>query len=196
VQLRRIIAAAAVGIIAMPGLALANGERVLLDCTDDERLSQRYEQSEYREALTLLATDSDEYGNCREVIRNASLAAIRRQTETASRPNAGSEHHAATSPGAARETVGDIAGGPVARTAEQALEHATPTERQAVRRLQIARDAPRPLGIVMPSDRHNALPAALVFVLAAGGALILTIGGSAAPDRWHRCRGSRHDRAS
>ena len=63
-------------ILALPAAALADGRDVIRDCTDDERLSKRYSQEEYREALANIEADVDEYTDCRNVIRRAQLAAL------------------------------------------------------------------------------------------------------------------------
>jgi hypothetical protein len=65
-----------VSLLALPAAAFAGGRDVIRDCTDDERLSRRYTQAEYRAALTQLAADQDEYSGCREVIRRAQLDAL------------------------------------------------------------------------------------------------------------------------
>jgi hypothetical protein len=62
-------------VLALPAAALAAGRDVIRDCTDDEKFSKTYTQKEYRDALANLSTDTDEYTNCRAVIRRAQLAA-------------------------------------------------------------------------------------------------------------------------
>ncbi|MBA3326718.1 MAG: hypothetical protein H0T43_00240 [Solirubrobacterales bacterium] len=62
-------------LLALPSAALASGQDVIRDCTDDERFTKTYTQKEYRDALSGLSTDTDEYTNCRSVIRRAQLAA-------------------------------------------------------------------------------------------------------------------------
>jgi hypothetical protein len=61
-------------VLAAP--AAASPRDVLLDCTDDEVLTQRYSQADYAGALAMLAADKDEYGNCRAVIERARKAAL------------------------------------------------------------------------------------------------------------------------
>ena len=62
-------------VLLVPSAALASGSTVVRDCTDDGKLSKRYSQSEYRDALANLPTDVDEYTDCRDVIRRAQLSA-------------------------------------------------------------------------------------------------------------------------
>jgi hypothetical protein len=60
--------------LAAPSAAQASGAAVIRDCGDDGKLSKKYSQSEYRDALRDLPTDVDEYTDCRDVIRDARLA--------------------------------------------------------------------------------------------------------------------------
>lgn len=55
--------------------AHASGLDLVRDCTDDEVLSKTYTQKEYRDALSRLSTDSDQYGACRDIIARAQDAA-------------------------------------------------------------------------------------------------------------------------
>jgi hypothetical protein len=55
-------------LLAFPAAALADP---VGDCTRDNDLDRSYSNSELRKALDNLPTDSDEYGNCREVIGGA-----------------------------------------------------------------------------------------------------------------------------
>jgi hypothetical protein len=72
---KRLIMVICAASLAVPAGALASGESVVKDCTDDGRMSKRYSQKEYRDALDNLPTDVDEYTDCRDVIRKAQLAA-------------------------------------------------------------------------------------------------------------------------
>jgi hypothetical protein len=56
------------------GDATASGGDVIDDCATHGTLTKRYSQREYRQALSELPADVDEYGNCRDVIRNAQVA--------------------------------------------------------------------------------------------------------------------------
>jgi len=108
--------------------AHASGRDVIRDCTDDEVLSKTYTQEEYKQALAQLASDADQYGNCRSVIKRAQLAALRdardkRDTRSSGGGQAGG--------GAPTGTSGQSGGFGNAPAGEQ-LNSATPDERRAV----------------------------------------------------------------
>lgn len=63
------------GGLAVPGVALANGDAVIADCAPDEQLSRTYTQAEYKDALAHIPADVDQYTSCRDVIRRAQLKA-------------------------------------------------------------------------------------------------------------------------
>jgi len=58
----------ALALLAVPAAAQASA---LTDCTRDNDLDRNYSNSELQQALDNLPTDSDEYGNCREVLSGA-----------------------------------------------------------------------------------------------------------------------------
>jgi hypothetical protein len=58
----------AVALLALPASAQASA---LSDCVQDNDLDHHYSNSELQKALDNLPTDSDEYGNCREVLAGA-----------------------------------------------------------------------------------------------------------------------------
>jgi hypothetical protein len=59
------------GVIALLVLPAAAQASALTDCVRDNDLDQHYSNSELQKALDNLPTDSDEYGNCREVLAGA-----------------------------------------------------------------------------------------------------------------------------
>src|SRR3954451_7468551 len=61
-------------VLTAPGSASAAG---LTDDCQDGKIDGTYTQSQYRQALQGIATDLDEYSDCRAVIRRAQLAAAR-----------------------------------------------------------------------------------------------------------------------
>jgi len=67
---RGIVIAVAVCLLA-PAAALASGQAVITDCTDDGQLSNKYSQKDYASALADIPTDVDEYTDCRDVIKRA-----------------------------------------------------------------------------------------------------------------------------
>jgi len=54
-----------------PAGAMASGQDVIDDCSDDERIQGDYSQKEYAEALDQLPTDVDGYSPCRDIITRA-----------------------------------------------------------------------------------------------------------------------------
>jgi hypothetical protein len=64
--------------LAMPAVAQADGgvTALLKEACNNERVTGHYTQAQYKKALDSLATDSDEYTACREVLERARLAAL------------------------------------------------------------------------------------------------------------------------
>jgi hypothetical protein len=145
--------------------ALASGRDVLNDCTDDEVMSKTYTQKEYRDALAQLAGDTDQYGNCRDVIKRAQLKAA-----------AGDAKKKGTTAPAA--PAGGSSGGSGAigsAPAQEQLQAATPTERKAVQEARTTNRALDPanptvdaskVGTVPGVSSASDLPTPLVIVLA------------------------------
>ena len=71
----RPIAIALAALLLVPALARASGQDVIKDCTHNGTLTKRYSQKEYEDALANLPADVDEYGDCRQIIRDAQLGA-------------------------------------------------------------------------------------------------------------------------
>jgi hypothetical protein len=71
----RPIAIALALLLLVPALARASGDDVIKDCTHNGTLTKRYSQKDYEEALANLPADVDEYGDCRQIIRDAQLGA-------------------------------------------------------------------------------------------------------------------------
>jgi hypothetical protein len=157
---------AALALFAAPATAaLASGRDVLDDCTDDEVMSKTYTQKEYRDALSQLAADADQYGNCRQVISRAQLRAAGAKKKQG---------------GGAAPTSGGTSGGDGAVGSAPAvtqLADATPAERKAVHQartggagrpvqLDNARVDPSKVGTVPGVSQVSDLPTPLVVVLA------------------------------
>ena len=62
-------------LLLAPALARASGDAVIKDCTHNGSLTKNYSQKDYQEALAKLPADVDEYGDCRQIIRDAQLGA-------------------------------------------------------------------------------------------------------------------------
>lgn len=71
----RPIATALAVLLLLPALAHASGNDVIRDCTRNGTLTKHYSQKDYEEALANLPADVDEYGDCRQIIRDAQLGA-------------------------------------------------------------------------------------------------------------------------
>jgi hypothetical protein len=117
----RPIATALAVLLLVPALAQASGDDVIRDCTRNGTLTKHYSQKDYEDALANLPADVDEYGDCRQIIRDAQLGA------------AGG--------GSGGGPAGSIPGiGPAAATPR------TPAEKQALAQATSSGDAPVHLG--------------------------------------------------
>jgi hypothetical protein len=157
----------ALALLCAPATAsLASGRDVLDDCTDDEVMSKTYTQKEYRDALSQLAADADQYGNCRQVISRAQLRAAGAKKKQ--------DGGGAGAPAGGGTSGGDGAIG--SAPAVKQLADATPAERKAVDRaragdgrpvqLDNARVDPSKVGTVPGVSQVSDLPTPLVVVLA------------------------------
>ena len=70
-QIRTLIAIAAVLLLGLPAAALASGNDVIRDCAQDGQLNKHYSQKDLQDAYNNLPSDIDEYTDCRSVIRAA-----------------------------------------------------------------------------------------------------------------------------
>lgn len=122
--------------LATPAPALASGDDVLRDCNDDERLSKRYSQEEYREALDNIPADIRQYTNCQAVIRQAQLSAA----GSSSGGGSGSGGGAIGGPGGG--AAGGGTGGTTASPAET-LAAATPEQKREL--AEVVEEAPAPV---------------------------------------------------
>jgi hypothetical protein len=71
----RLTAIALAVLLLAPAAASASGADVIRDCARNGRLTKRYSQKEYEQALANLPADIEEYGDCRNIIRDAQLGA-------------------------------------------------------------------------------------------------------------------------
>lgn len=180
--MRRLIPALLAAALAAhtPAAALASGDDVLRDCGDDEQLSKRYTQAEYREALDNISADIRQYTNCQAVIRQAQLAAAGGRASGDGGSAGGAEDGIPGPPGA-----GGGSGGP---TAAETLAAATPEQRRQL--AEAVEKAPEPVtlpgagtidpasaGTVPGIDAVGELPAPLGVLLAlmAAGAGTLAV---------------------
>jgi hypothetical protein len=130
-MLRRplLVLAALLSLAICASNAYASGKDVIRDCTDDEVLSKSYTQQEYKAALAQLGSDSDQYGDCADIIKAAQLKALRdaHKKATPATQNSGGGGGAPTGGGG-----GSSGGGYGNPPASKQLEAATPDERSAV----------------------------------------------------------------
>jgi hypothetical protein len=174
---------AALALLAGPAAgALASGRDVLDDCTADEVMSKTYTQKEYRDALAQLQGDTDQYGNCRDVIKRAQLRAAAAAGEKKhSSGSAGGAPAAPPPPPAAGGGGGGGAGAIGSAPAREQLAQATPTERKAVQQARTVTPTvdPSEVGTVPGVSRVSAsdIPVPLVVVLVALLAAALALGG-------------------
>jgi hypothetical protein len=150
--------------------AHASGRDVIRDCTDDEVLSKTYTQAEYRQALAQLASDADQYGNCRNVIKRAQLAALRD-----SRPKRDSGSNGGGGKGGGSRGK---SGGFGNKPAGEQLKSATDEERRAVDAGRSSAGKPvnlRGVAVAPGVGSHSDIPTALLvlLVLVLAGALAL-----------------------
>lgn len=172
-----------VAVLAPAGAALASGQDVIRDCTDDEVMSKTYSQKEYRDALKELAADADQYGNCRDVIKRAQAAALAAGKKKGDGSGDGNAAGAGSSGSGPRGGAGAIGSAP----ADEQLDAASESERQAVEQARSARSGPVSLenttvdpakvGTVPGVSQVSDLPTPLVILLVLLLAGALALGG-------------------
>jgi hypothetical protein len=189
------VAVVVLSALLVAGDAGASGGDVIDDCTKHGTLTKRYSQRDYRQALSELPADVDEYGNCRDVIHNAQVAGASNRGGGGGAGGAGTAGFRAPTPGAtsASGTGGTNAGGggsasrgddpnavdptnprndnPTSTDENEALIEATRNGGGPVR---VGRDAIEP-GAQNSSFAQN-LPAPLIAILALLGVGALTGG--------------------
>jgi hypothetical protein len=134
-----------VALLALPGLAYANGDGAIKDCANDGKLDKTYSQSDLADAISNLPADVDEYSDCRDILRRAQLGGGSSSGGGASGGGAstgggttggGSTGGGATGGGSA--DTGTAAAGPAA----DPLQGATDAERAAFQKAIANGDAP------------------------------------------------------
>jgi hypothetical protein len=92
--------------------AIASGADVVDDCTKHGTLTKHYSQKEYRQALADLPADVDEYGDCRNVIRQAQVAGATSRTSRSGNTNGVGPASFKTPPsGPSTSSTGGLSGG-------------------------------------------------------------------------------------
>ena len=125
---RRLLLLAMLALLAVAAPASGAGLDVIRDCTDDEVMSKTYTQKEYRDALRQFASDGDQYGNCRDVIRRAQAAAAAAKNKSGGDAGAGAGGAASGGGAGGAGGAGAIGSAP----AGEQLAEASAAERQAI----------------------------------------------------------------
>jgi hypothetical protein len=126
-----VVLAALLSLAVFASVARASGKDVIRDCTDDEVLAKTYTQKEYKDALAQLGSDSDQYGDCRDIIKSAQLKALRdahKKRAPTTNGGAGGGGSGAGGGGGGTSSGGGYGSPPAAKQ----LQSATPDERSAV----------------------------------------------------------------
>jgi hypothetical protein len=169
---------AALATLALPALAqAASPASVIRDCTLDGKLDRTYTQKDLRQALAAIPSDVDEYTDCRDIIRNAQLAAATGASSGGGRTTGGGTATGGGTTGTGGTGGGDGTGGAATSDAAGAFggfsnvpdaATATPTERAALEqaREQVADQDP-------VEEASVGLPTPLIGALAVGGLALL-----------------------
>jgi hypothetical protein len=128
-------------LLLAPALARASGDDVIKDCTRNGQLSRTYSQKEYEQALANLPADVDEYGDCRQIIRDAQLAAA----------------------GGGNGSTGGGPAGSIPGVGPAAAVPKTPEEKRALAQATATGDAPVKVASITGSDGKPLVPGASSF---------------------------------
>jgi cobalamin biosynthesis Mg chelatase CobN len=144
-------------LLAMPGVASADSSvnKLLRDACNDEHVDGHYTQAQYKKALDQLATDSDEYTDCRNVLERARLAALSAGKQ--SHNNSGNSGGGTTGGGGGSNGSsggGGSAGSSSPSGSGDALAKATPKQRQALAQATTGTAKPVDIGgkLVKPGE--------------------------------------------
>ena len=166
-----------------PAGALASGQDVIKDCTDDERIQGDYSQREYNEALDELPTDADGYTPCRDIIARARDAAA-----SGGRAGSGGEPSPILGGSGGIPLPGD-AGAPPATgdSFNDSLFDSTPEEQDALRQVQGAEKPgviegtplrPQVTGRAPTVAAISTLPTSVIALLVLTAAALAALGGT------------------
>jgi hypothetical protein len=162
------------------------------DCQDG-RIDGTYSQAEYQRALRGIATDLDEYSDCRAVIRRAQLAAARRGAAGQDGGSAGSDQAGGGGAGGGA-SGGGTGGDPTNTIRPDPLDGATAEERRALQEAVAGGDAPVRVagGPVRPGDgtgeADHDLPTPLLVLLVLLGVAAVVGGATVIGPRVHARR--------
>jgi hypothetical protein len=99
--------------LAVPAIAVADGNDVIRDCNQDGDLDKQYSDEELEEAEENMPSDIDAYSSCREVIRQAQAGGRGNTDNSGSSDGAGG-----TAGGGGSSTGGGPAGGARAKPSD------------------------------------------------------------------------------
>jgi len=156
-MLRRLTAVAvAATCLLAPAAAHASGDTVLKDCSDHGRITKKYSQKEYRDALANIPTDLDEYTDCRDQIKKAQLGLSSGSSSGGGGGTAGGGGSSTGGGGGTAAPVPDTSAGPIRDAYVGA--NATPQEKtQAQKEVAAAVVGPAPQEVVDDDIRPGAL---------------------------------------
>ena len=89
-MLRRLTAAAIALCCLLPATASAGYNDVIRDCVNNGRLTKKYTQKEYRDALSHMSTDAAQYYGCDDIIKRAQVKASNSDNSNNDNSNNGS----------------------------------------------------------------------------------------------------------
>lgn len=163
-------------VLAPAALARDRSDELLVDACADEHVDGHYTQEDYRKALDKIPSDQDEYTGCRDVVRQAKLAAA-----ASRRPNQGSSGGTGSAGGGGAGGGTSGRGGSTAAPGRDPLKDATPAERKAVAAAgKVAKPVELGDGLVVRPGLASAsatLPTSLIVALALLGAAALAAAG-------------------
>jgi hypothetical protein len=166
----RFILVVIVACLIAPAAALASGDAVVRDCTDNGRIDRHHSAADYRQALANLPTDVDEYTDCRDVIAAAARGSGARRGSNASHGS-----HAGGAGGSSQPPVDPDAAVTATPDEQRAISHAT--RNRAPVKLGGGSITPGAAGL-STDDVSNSLPRPLLIALLLLAALALGIAGA------------------
>jgi hypothetical protein len=158
--------------LAAPATSHASGDDVLRDCGDDEKLSKRYSQQEYLDALDNISADIRQYTNCQAVIRQAQLSAASGGRGGAGGAGSSAAADAATLAAATPEQKRELAEAVSEAPAPVTLPGAGPVDPASageVPGIDAVGELPTPLGILLALMAAGALALGLNRIRSRGG---------------------------
>jgi hypothetical protein len=196
--MRRLAIATFLLLLLLPtAIALAgdNPSDLLVDACRDEKVDGTYSQRTYKQALSQLPADSDQYTACRDVINRARLAALDNRGKSSGgssgSTSSGSTGGGASGGGSGRGTASGSTSGAGSGSSAPAPSEPTPSERKAVsdattagaQPVRIGNQLLRPGAVGNLSSGGRALPTPLIGLLGLLAAGALAVAGAAG---WNR----------